>query len=328
MNRREVITLLGATIAVSRTASAQAENMRRLGVLIASLDYDPEGQARVAALRQGLRELGWIEGSNITIDYRWIANGSDRLTPADAGTLVALKPDVILAGPTSALAVLQPQARTIPIVFVQITDPVGAGFVPSLEHPGGNMTGFSQFEFSVGAKWVELLKEIAPSVSRIAMIYDPANPSSVNYVPVIDEAAKSLGVATRSYAIHNTGEIEPVISAIAAEPNNGLIPLPGPLIVAHRDQIIALAMRLRLPNVYSFRYYPLDGALASYGVDSHDLYKRAASYIDRILKGDKPGDLPVQEATKFELVINLKAAKALGLTVPQTLLATADEVIE
>ena len=327
MRRRELITLLGGTV-FAWPLAARAENMRRLGVLIASLEVDPEGQARAAALRQGLEQLGWIEGRNITIDYRWIADSSDHLKQADAAALVALKPDVIVAGPTSALAVLQPEARAIPIVFVQITDPVAAGFVASLDHPGGNMTGFSQFEYSVGAKWVELLKQIVPSIDRIAMIYDPANPTSVNYIPVLEQAAKSLALSTRSYSIRSTDEIVRAIVAIAAEPNSGLIPLPSPLIVSQRELIIGLAMRARLPNVYSFRYYPLSGALASYGVDSHDLYRRAASYVDRILKGDKPSDLPVQEATKFELVINLKAAKVLGLTIPQSLLATADEVIE
>jgi putative ABC transport system substrate-binding protein len=333
MRRREVIALLGAAAASSLLwplpgRAQQSAGMRHIGVLIASLEVDPEGQARVAALRQGLRELDWIEGHNLKIDYRWIAADSDRISPADAAALVALKPEVIVAGPTSALAVLRPETHTIPIVFVQVTDPVGAGFVASLDHPGGNMTGFSQFEFTVAAKWVELLKEIAPSVARVAVIYDPANPTSINYVAVIDQAAKSLGVATTAFAVRSADEIQRAITTVAAEPNSGLIPLPSPLIVSQRELIIALAIRARLPHVYAFRYYVMSGALASYGVDSHDLYRRAASYVDRILKGDKPGDLPVQEATKFELVINLKAAKLLGLSIPQTLLATADEVIE
>lgn len=305
----------------------EAERVRRLGVLIAFLDYDPEGQASVAALRQSLQELGWIEGRNLKINYRWIATGSDYITPNDAAALVALNPDVIVAGPSSALAVLRPETR-IPIVFVQVTDPVGGGFVASLDHPGSNMTGFSQFEYSVGARCVELLKQIAPSVERVAIIYDPANPNSENYTPVIDRVAKSLGIETRHHAIRRAQEIERTLSGIAAMANSAVFPLPGPLTISRRDEIIALVMRLRLPNVYSSRYYPLDGALASYGINSRDLYRRAASYVDRILNGDKPANLPVQEATKFELVINLKTAKALGLSIPQTLLATADEVIE
>jgi len=330
MRRREFIALVGgAAVTWPLVAHAQQiERVRKLGVLIASLEIDPEGQARIAALRQGLQELGWIEGRNIKIEYRWIAADSDRIKSADAAALVALKPEVILAGPTSALAVLRPETQTIPIVFVQVTDPVGSGFVSSLDHPGGNITGFSQFEFTVGAKWVELLKQIAPSVARIGMIYDPVNPTSANYISVIDQAAKSLRVETHSYAVRTADEIQRAITTIAAEPNSGLIPLPSPLIVSHRELVIALAIRTRPPHIYSFRYYVMSGALASYGVDSHDLYRRAASYVDRILKGEKPGELPVQEATKFELVINLKAARALGLTFPPTLLATADEVIE
>jgi len=328
MRRREFIGLLGGVaIAAPRPALAQTETTRRMGVLIVNSESDPEGQARVAALRQSLQQLGWIEGRNINIDYRWGTGDSDR-TRADAAALVALKPDVIVVGGTAPLVALQRETRTIPVVFVQIPDPVGAGFVASLNHPGGNMTGFSLFEYSVGAKWVELLKQIAPSVDRIAMIYDPAVPTPLNYIPVIEQAAKSLQVEAHAYTVRGKDEIEPVFTAVAAKPNSGLILLGSPLIVAHRDLIIALATRLRLPNVYELRYYAAEGGLASYGVDIYDLYRRAASYVDRIMKGDKPGDLPVQQATKFELVINLKAAKALGLSVPQSLLTTADELIE
>ncbi len=330
MRRRDVITLLGgAAIVRPHAALAQAgTKQRQMGVLISSVaESDPEGQARVAALRQGLQERGWNEGDNIKIEYHWSAGNPDRVQ-TDVAQLVAHKPDVIFAAPTAGVKVLQQATRTIPIVFAQVEDPVGAGFVTSLNHPGGNMTGFADFEFLLGAKWLELLKQIAPSVDRVAIIYDPANPTSIKSVAVIAQAAKSVGVETQSHAIHSADEIERVISAFAVEPNSGLIPLPSPLIGIHRDLIIALATRYRLPNVYAFRYYPASGGLASYGVNNHDLYKRAAAYVDRILKGDKPGDLPVQEANKFELIINMKTAKILDLSVPQTLLATADEVIE
>jgi putative tryptophan/tyrosine transport system substrate-binding protein len=328
LRRREFIALLGgAAIASPRAAFAQADRVRRLGVLMSASETDSEGQARVAALRQGLQELGWTEGRNIKIDYRWTV-GNPALARTLAAELVALNPEVIFAAPTAALAAMQRETGTIPIVFAQVTDPVGAGFVASLARPGGNMTGFSQFEFSVGAKWVELLKQIAPSVDRAAIIYDPAQPTSTAYIAVIDQAASSLGVRTQTYAVHNKDEIERAINGFAAEPNGGLIPLPGPLIAVERDLIVSMATRHSLPNVYSFRYYPASGGLASYGVDNHDLYRRSASYIDRILKGAKPADLPVQEATKFELVINLKTAKALGLDIPISVLAPTDEVIE
>ncbi len=326
MNRREFFTLLGAAcVAVSRPA--MGDDQRRIGVLTSTTETDPEGQARVKALREGLSELGWIEGRNIKVDYRW-SGGSGDLARAGAAELVALGPDVIVAAPTSSLAAVQHETRSIPIVFAQVADPVGGGFVASLDHPGGNITGFAQYEFSVAAKWIELLKEIVPSIKWVALIYDPANPTSQNYFPIIGLAAKSVGMEARSYAIHNKEEIEPLINKIATEPNGGVIPIPGPLMVANRNLIIAITMQNRMPNIYGFSYYPHSGGVISYGVDNHDLYRRAASYVDRILKGEKPGDLPVQEATKFELVINLKAAKALGLTVPQSLLATADEVIE
>jgi len=234
---------------------------------------------------------------------------------------------VIVAGPSSALAVLRPETH-IPIVFVQVTDPVGRGFVANLDHPGSNMTGFAQFDYSVGARCLELLKQIAPSVERVAIIYDASNPNSENYTPVIDRVAKSFGIETRHHAIRSAQEIERTLAGIAAVPNSAVFPLPGPLIISRRDQIIALMIRLRLPNIYSSRYYPLDGALASYGISSRELYRRAASYVNRILHGDKPANLPVQQATKFELVINLKAAKTLGLSIPETVIASADEVIE
>jgi putative ABC transport system substrate-binding protein len=331
MRRREFITLLGGAAAAPWPFAARAQQpampVRRLGVLLSSSETDPEGQARVAALRQGLQELGWSDGRNLKIDYRW-TGGDDVRARAHAAELVASQPDVIFAAPSAALASVQRATRTIPIVFAQISDPVGAGFVTSLSHPGGNITGFAVFEFAIGAKWLELLKQIAPSVTRVAAIYDPATPSAYGFLPMIEAAGRSFGADVFTHAIHNTNEIERVINAFAAEPNGGLIPVASALIAVQRDFVIALANRHRLPNVYAFRYYPASGGLASYGVDNIDLYKRAASYIDRILKGEKPANLPVQLADKYQLVINMKTAKALGLDIPVSVLVRTDEVIE
>jgi ABC-type uncharacterized transport system substrate-binding protein len=248
---------------------------------------------------------------------------------AYAAELVKLKPEVIFASATSSLVPLQRETRTVPIVFAQLTDPVGGGFVASLARPGGNITGFAQYEYSIGAKWVELLKQIAPQVTRVAVIYDEANQSEAQgTLPVVEAAARSFGMQIAAYAVRDAAEIERAIQEFTREPNGGLIPLPAPVTAVHRDLIISLATRHRLPNVYAYRYYPASGGLASYGIDNIELHRRAASYVDRILKGEKPGDLPVQQATKFELVINLKTAKALGLDPPISLLARTDEVIE
>jgi putative tryptophan/tyrosine transport system substrate-binding protein len=329
IKRREFITLLGgAAVAWPVVARAQQpDGMRRLGVLISATEADVEGQARVAALRLGLLEHGWVEGRNLEIDYRWGGGDPSRLR-AYAVELTALNPDVIVAAPSAALAAVQRVTRTIPVVFAQVSDPVGAGFVASLAHPGGNITGFALFEFAVGAKWLELLKQIAPSVSRVAVIYDPATPSATGFLPLIEAAGRSFGVDIFVHSVRDTSEIESAISALAAEPNGGLIALASPLITGKRDLIISLANKSRLPTIFALRFYAEAGGLASYGVDNHDLYRRAASYVDRILKGDKPADMPVQAPTKYELVINLNTAKSLGLTIPQSLLATADEVIE
>ena len=328
MRRREFIALVGTAAATWPLAARaqQTDHARRLGVLF-STEADVEGQARVAALKLGLLEHGWVEGRNLEIDYRWGGGDSGRLR-AYAAELTALNPDVILAAPSAALAAVQRVTRTIPVVFAQISDPVGAGFAASLAHPGGNITGFALFEFAVGAKWLELLKQIAPSVSRVAVIYDPTTPSATGFLPLIEAAGRSFGVDIFVHSVRDANEIEGAISALAAEPNGGLIALASSLIVVKRDLIISLANKSRLPTISAFRYYAEAGGLVSYGVDNLDLYRRAASYVDRILKGEKPSDLPVQEATKFQLVINLKTAKALGLTIPQSLLSTADEVIE
>jgi putative ABC transport system substrate-binding protein len=330
MRRRDFLKAITCSAtAWPLVAQAQQPNrMRRLGVLISGpTEEDAEAQARAAALRLGLLEHGWVEGRNLEIDFRWGGADPSRMR-GYAAELVALNPDVIFAAPSSALAEVQRATRTIPVVFAQVSDPVGAGFVTSLAHPGGNITGFGLFEFAIGAKWLELLKQIAPSVTRAAVIYDPATPSATGFLPLIEAAGRSFGVDVLVHAVRNTSEIEGVISALAAEPNGGLIAIASALVTEKRDLIISLANRSRLPAIFSLRYYAEAGGLASYGVDNHDLYRRAGSYVDRIFRGEKPSDLPVQEATKFQLVINLKTAKALGLTVPPALLAAADEVIE
>jgi putative tryptophan/tyrosine transport system substrate-binding protein len=318
--RRDFITLLGsAAIAWPLAARAQqGERMRLIGVLTPLAEGDPEGQGRIAAFREGLSKLGWTEGRDVQIEYRSFAGDRDRAR-AYAAELANLKPDVIFAATTSSLAALHQETRSVPIVFAQVADPVGGGFVASMARPGGNI---------IGAKWVELLKQIAPQVTRVAVVYDSANPESKEYLPVIEAAARSLGVQVSIFEVRDAAEIERAIEEFAREPNGALIPLPGPLMGVRRDLIISLATRHRLPNVYAFRYYAIGGGLASYGTEIIDLYRRAPSYVDRILKGEKPGDLPVQQATKFELVINLKTAKALGLDPPISLLARTDEVIE
>jgi putative ABC transport system substrate-binding protein len=302
--------------------------MRRLGVLLSGpTEEDAEAQARAAALKLGLLEHGWVEGRNLEIDSRWGGADPSRMR-GYAAELVALNPDVIFAAPTSALAEVQRATRTIPVVFAQVADPVGAGFVASLAHPAGNITGFALFDFAVGAKWLELLKQIAPSVTRAAVIYDPATSNATGFLPLIAAAGRSFGVDVSVHSVRDTNEIEGAISALAAKPNGGLIAIASALVTEKRDLIISLANRNRLPAIFEFRYYAEAGGLVSYGVDNLDLYRRAASYVDRILRGEKPSDLPVQEATKFQLVINQKTAKAIGLTVPSALLAAADEVIE
>jgi ABC-type uncharacterized transport system substrate-binding protein len=328
VQRREFITLLGGAATWPLAARAQQpEGRRRIGVLMNLAERDPEGQARTGALREGLAKLGWTEGRELQIEYRWFAGDPDRAR-AYAAELVKLKPEVIFAGATPSVAVLQRETRSVPIVFAQVADPVGAGFVASLARPGGNITGFASFEYAIAAKWLELLKQIAPQVTRVAVIYDLTNPETKEYLPVIEAAARSFGVQVSISVVRNAAEIERAIEEFTRGPNGGLIPLPTPLMAVHRDLIISLAARHRLPNVYAWRYYAMAGGLASYGIDNIELYRRAASYVDRILKGEKPGDLPVQQATKFELVINLKTAKALGLDPPISLLARTDEVIE
>jgi putative ABC transport system substrate-binding protein len=328
MNRRDLISLLGGALAWTLAARAQQpERMRRIGVLINFASDDAEGQARLTAFREGLRQLGWTEGGNVRIDTRWGAGDSDRYRQY-AAELLALAPDVILAISSAALASLLQATRTVPIVFTTVADPVGAGYVDSLARPGGNATGFVIYEYSTAAKWLELLKEIAPHVSRAMVFRQSAVAAGPGQFGVIQAAAPSLGVDLRVADVRDAGEIERAVTSFAQGSNGGLIVTGSPGALSHRTLIVALAARHRLPAVYSARVFPVDGGLISYGPDSVDQLRRAADYVDRILKGAKPADLPVQAPTKYELVINLKTAKALGLDVPPQLLARADEVIE
>jgi putative ABC transport system substrate-binding protein len=302
--------------------------MRRIGVLMDLTADDPEGQSRITAFAQGLQALGWTIGGNVRIDYRWGANNTD-LFRKYAVELVALAPDVILATAGSIVGALQQVSRTVPIVFVTTIDPVGGGWVESLARPGGNATGFTAYEFSIGGKWLELLKEIAPRVTRVAVIRDPSVPAGSGGFAAIQTVAPSFGVELTPVGVHDADEIEHGITAFARGSNGGLITVGPPSSLAlHRDLIVTLTARHRLPAVYSVRFFVTAGGLISYGPDPIDQYRRAAQYVDRILKGEKPADLPVQAPTKYELVINLKTAGALGLEVPQSLLARADEVIE
>jgi ABC-type uncharacterized transport system substrate-binding protein len=329
LKRRQFIAMLGGAAAAWPLAAnaQQAERMRRIGVLMNTSADDLEGQARIAAFHQGLQEWGWTLGRNARIDVRWDAVDADN-GRRYAAELVALAPDVILASASAAMGALQQTTRTVPIVFVNIIDPVGAGFVESLARPGGNATGFALFEYTLSGKWLELLKEIAPRVTRAAVLRDPAVGSGTGQYAIIQAVAQSLGVELRPMDVRDPGEIERAIVAFAQVPNGGLINAGAPSAVVHRGLVTTLAARYRLPAVYSSRYFVTGGGLISYGPDSIDPYRRAAAYVDRILKGEKPADLPAQAPTKWELVVNLNTAKALGLDVPPTVLASADEVIE
>jgi putative tryptophan/tyrosine transport system substrate-binding protein len=329
LKRRDFISLLGAAAAVWPLAARaqQADRVRRVGVLMNLGSDDAEGQARNAAFLQGLQELGWTVGRNVRMEYRWGA-GDAELFRRHASELVALAPDVILAGGGAVVPSLLQATRTIPIVFTGTPDPVGAGFVESLARPGGNATGFTIYEYGISGKWLELLKEIAPHVTRAAVIRDPAIAAGLGLWGAIQSVAPSLGVELRPLGVRDAGEIERVVTAFARSSNGGLIVTGSTLAVVHRELITTLAARYRLPAVYPQRSFVTVGGLISYGPDSIDPYRQAAGYVDRILKGEKPADLPVQAPTKFEFVINLKTAKALGLDVPPTLLARADEVIE
>jgi len=329
MRRRDFVVLLGgAAVAWPLAARAQQpEQMRRIGVLTNLVADDPEAQARVGAFLQGLQELGWAVGRNMRIEYRWGAGDADR-TREYAAELVALAPDVILTSGASALAPLLQATRSVPVVFAQVPDPVGAGFVNSLARPGGNTTGFITYEYGLSGKWLELLTQIAPSVTRAAVIRDPAVSAGTGQWGAIQAVAPSVRVLVSPVNVRDAGEIERDVAAFAHGSNSGLIVTASALAIRHRNLIVTLAARHRLPAVYYQRGFVTGGGLISYGPDFIDQYRRAAGYVDRILKGEKPSELPVQAPTKYELVINLKTAKALGLEVSSSLLARADEVIE
>jgi putative ABC transport system substrate-binding protein len=328
MRRREVITLLGGAVTWPMAARAQQpERIRRIGVLLPATADNTDFQTWVGAFLQGLALLGWTIGRNVQNDTRWAGGNADDIR-RHATELAALAPDVILAFGASTVGPLLQATRTVPIVFPAVIDPVGAGLVDSLARPGGNVTGFMVTEYSIGGKWLELLKQIAPSVTRVAVFRDTTTPTGSALFGVIQATAPSLGVEVIPVNMRDAGEIERAITAFARSPNGGLILTASGLAFAHRDLIISLAARHKLPAVYYQRVFPTAGGLISYGADFTDQYRRAAGYVDRILKGEKPADLPVQAPTKYELVINLKTAKALGLTIPPSVLARADEVIE
>src|SRR5262249_21241472 len=317
MRRRDFIKVIAGSAATwPFTARAQqSERIRRIGVLMPFAIDNPEGQARITAFLQELRQLGWTEGRNLQIEYRWDTGDLRKA----ATELVTLSPDVILASTTPAVAALQQATRTVPIVFAQVADPVSAGFVASLAKPGGNITGFTNFDYAIGAKWVELLKEVAPHVTRVGVIRDPTVTASIGQFASIQSAAPSFGLEVSPLGGRDARDIEHTVTEFARGSNCGLIAVGTPLSANNRDLTISLAARHRLPAVYPYRTFTADGGLMSYGSDSVDPHRQAAGYVDRILKGEKPADLPVQSATKFELVINLKAAKSLGLTAPPSL---------
>jgi ABC-type uncharacterized transport system substrate-binding protein len=329
MNKRAFITLLGGAAAAWPLAARaqQGERVRRIGVLVPAVANDPEWQARVGAFTQALALLGWTIGRNVSIETRWGTTNADEIR-RHAAELAALAPEIILAGGTSPVGPLLQATRTIPIVFTLTNDPVGAGFVDSLARPGGNATGFMTWEFSIGGKWLELLEQIAPGVTRVAVLRDATQAAATSLFAAIQTVAPSLSVEVVPINMRDVGEIEQSIETFARAPNCGLIPTASAAVVRHRNLIVALAARYKLPAVYWERFFVRAGGLVSYGPDLVSQFRSAAGYVDRILKGEKPGDLPVQAPTKYELVVNLKTAKALGLDIPPSVLARADEVIE
>lgn len=327
-SRREFIALVGlAMAALPQNAQAQSKQPRQIGMLIASEENEPLVRSRVASFKQGMHDLGWIEGENLHITYRWTGNDPER-TQRCVSELVALAPEVILSHSPPATTALSKATRTIPIVFVQITDPVGAGLVANLAHPGANVTGFTTFEFSMGSKWLELLKGVAPQVQRVAVMQYAKSPTWSGQIQAVEQAGLSLQKKITPAAVENAADIERFIGDIGREPNGGLIVMPDSITLINRKLIVSLTEQYRLPAIYPFRYFPDDGGLISYGIDLGDVWRRGATYVDRILKGTAAGDLPVQQPTKFELVINLKTARALGLQISPSLLARADDVIE
>jgi len=335
MRRREFVTLLGGAAAAAssvplpRAACAQQTSGRvaRIGVLLTVAKSDPEAQRRVEAFRQALQILGWSEGRNVQVDYRFGGADAGRIA-AHVADLVALNPDVIVGNSTPVVTALRDATRSIPVVFVQIIDPVGGGLVESLARPGGNLTGFSDFEFGTSSKWLELLKEIAPAATEVGVLMQHGLAPNSGFLRALEDVAASVGVRLTAVRVRDPAEIEHGLDSFGRHTNGGLIVLPSPVAAVHRDTIIALAARHWLRAVYPFRYFVLNGGLLSYGVDNVDLYRRGASYVDRILRGASPADLPVQHPIKFELAVNLKTARSLGLELPPTLLSRADEVIE
>jgi putative ABC transport system substrate-binding protein len=328
MRRRQFITLLGGAAAWPLVVRAQqSERIRRIGVLMVAVAGDPEMMRRLGALQGELGRLGWVEGRNLRLETRWAGGDPERIRNA-AAELVSLAPDIIIANGSSAMDAMQRATRTVPVLFVVVPDPIGAGYADSLARPGGNATGFSQFEFGIGAKWLELLKEVASDLRQAGVVRDPTITAGPGQFGAIQSVAPSLGVEITPLNVRDATEIERVITTFARRANAGLVVTGSALAVVHRKLIMELAAKYKLPAVYFADYFVKEGGLVSYGPDLIDQYRQAASYVDRILKGDKPADLPVQAPTKYELVINLKTAKALGLDLPQTLLARADEVIE
>jgi putative ABC transport system substrate-binding protein len=326
MRRRQFITGLATAAVWPIAVHAQSERMKRIGVLMGVAD-DAEGQARLTAFQLGLQGLGWTDGRNVRFEVRWAAGDADAIRH-HATELAALKLDVILAVTTAAFVAMQRATQSIPIVFVQVVEPLSSGLVTSLAHPGGNSTGFTSYEYVTAGKWLAALKEIAPNVERVAVVDHPDDPASAGYLSEGEILARSLGVHLVPLGARSLVEVERALDEFAGQSNGGMIVLPTAFTAAHREQIVALAASHRLPAVYPFRYFAVVGGLLTYGFDNLELYKRAAPYVDRILKGAKPDDLPIQQPTRFELVVNLKTAKALGLNIPEAFLVRADEVIE
>jgi putative ABC transport system substrate-binding protein len=326
IERRTFLAKLGGAAAAWPLA-ARAQAMRRIGVLMGLVAGDPEAQSRVVAFENGLRELGWVKGRNLSIEYRWAGDGN--VLRDHAAELLAMAPDLILCNSTPVTVALREQSGAVPIVFTQVVDPVGQGLVPNLAHPGGNVTGFTSFEFSIGTKWLEALKQTAPRVTRVALVFNPKSaPYADLFLRPVEAAAPSFSVSPIAAAVRDPADVDRVFEALAREPSGGLMVLPDISMTNYRERIIALAARHRVPAIYPFRFFAESGGLMSYGTDVAEVFRRVAGYVDRILKGTSPGELPIQAPNKYELVINLKTAKALDLEVPPMLLARADEVLE
>lgn len=327
LSRRVFLAAVAATCLQVNATFAQTRRVRVVGMLLSQSPDSQEALDRIEAVRDGLRQLGWIEGANLRIETRHASGRADRLK-ASADELVRLNPDVIVASASSALSVLQEATMRVPIVFAQVTDPVGAGFVRSLARPGGNITGFTQHDFSIGLKWMELLKELSPETRRISVIYDPQNPATQGYLVAMVAASPAFGVDVAGRPVRDENDIRQALAATADGGNGGLVVLPGPAPSVSVELVTSLARDLRIPAVYPFRYWVAGGGLAFYGIDNIELHRQTALYVDRILKGESPGELPIQNASRFELAINLRAAKALGINPPTSLLARADELVE